>query len=469
MGEGRGRGRRCAQYIRMSTEHQRYSPAHQQATISAYAAERGHEIVAAYTDEGVSGVSIRGRAGLQKLLADVVGGCADFDTILVYDVSRWGRFQNPDQSAHYEFICAEAGVRIEYCAESFDNDGSLSSTLLKSLKRVMAAEYSRDLSAKIASAQARLAGQGYWQGGPPGYGLRRRMLGPDGRLGPILQTGQYKGIQGHRTILVPGPPFEVLTVNRIYRLYAYCGMTQRGVARLLNAEGVKADGGKLWTALRVHGVLTNRKYVGDLEFLKSASQLGERRWRTKPSDWQIAAGAFKPIVSRKLFQAAGQAMAQRQVLLSTEEMLAALRRLKETHGKITRKLINETPGLPNGQAFIDRFGSMAKACEAIGWPRADVPKLSRMPLPEDLILARLAALYAKHGFLSGELINLDPGLPSAHTIARRFGGLQEAYFRVGFDCMSEAELASPVGRARLVTAAFRRRELAARGTPRELT
>ena len=60
------------------------------------------------------GLRIDGRQGLKDLIADVVLGRADFDHILVYDVSRWGRFQDADESAHYEFICKQAGVRVEY-------------------------------------------------------------------------------------------------------------------------------------------------------------------------------------------------------------------------------------------------------------------------------------------------------------------------------------------------------------------
>jgi DNA invertase Pin-like site-specific DNA recombinase len=65
---------------------------------------------------------------LKNLISDVLLDRADFDCILVYDVSRWGRFQDADESAHYEFICKQAGVRGEYCAEEFQNDGSLMST-----------------------------------------------------------------------------------------------------------------------------------------------------------------------------------------------------------------------------------------------------------------------------------------------------------------------------------------------------
>jgi|GEM_PF-4346141 len=159
----------AVQYVRMSTERQDLSVAFQKAAIGLYAEERGYKILRTYADEGVSGLSIDRREGLKRLLAEVLSDQPDFSTILVYDISRWGRFQNPDQAAHYEYLCAEAGVTVKYCAEPFENDGSMSATLLKSVKRVMAAEYSRELSIKIAQAKGQLGAAGFWQGGPPGY------------------------------------------------------------------------------------------------------------------------------------------------------------------------------------------------------------------------------------------------------------------------------------------------------------
>ena len=72
-------------------------------------------------------------------------GTANFSVILVYDVSRW-RFQDADETAYYEFICKEAGIAVHYCAEQFENDGSLSATIIQGMKRAMAGEYSRELS-----------------------------------------------------------------------------------------------------------------------------------------------------------------------------------------------------------------------------------------------------------------------------------------------------------------------------------
>src|SRR5262245_66260662 len=88
--------RRAAQYVRMSTEHQQYSTANQEDSIREYADRRGYEIVCTYADEGKSGLNVAGREQLRRMIDDVQSGRANFEAILVYDVSRWGRFQDAD-------------------------------------------------------------------------------------------------------------------------------------------------------------------------------------------------------------------------------------------------------------------------------------------------------------------------------------------------------------------------------------
>src|SRR5574340_23511 len=200
----------------MSTEHQQYSTENQADKIREYAARRNIEIVRTYADEGKSGLRIDGRQALQKLIADVQAGKADFQIILVYDVSRWGRFQDADESAYYEYICRRAGIQVAYCAEQFENDGSPVSTIVKGVKRAMAGEYSRELSAKVFIGQCRLIELGFRQGGSPGYGLRRMLRDQAGEPKGTLNRGEQKSIQTDRVILVPGPPEEVQTVRWMY-------------------------------------------------------------------------------------------------------------------------------------------------------------------------------------------------------------------------------------------------------------
>src|SRR5207244_2483001 len=92
---------RAAQYLRMSTDHQEWSIEIQSAAIAVYAASHSMGIVRSYVDAGKSGVTITRRKGLQDLIRTVTRRRADFEVVLVYDISRWGRFQDVDESAHY--------------------------------------------------------------------------------------------------------------------------------------------------------------------------------------------------------------------------------------------------------------------------------------------------------------------------------------------------------------------------------
>ncbi|MCP1469660.1 DNA invertase Pin-like site-specific DNA recombinase [Sphingobium sp. OAS761] len=255
--------RPAAQYVRMSTDHQKYSTENQADIIATYAAERGFEIVRTYADEGRSGLNIAGRDALQQLIGDVRSGAADYQHILVYDVSRWGRFQDADESAYYEFICREAGITVHYCAEQFENDGSLSATIIKSMKRAMAGEYSRELSAKVFTGQCRLIKLGYRQGGPAGYGLRRHLVNERNELKAPLARGEHKSLQTDRVILVPGPPAEVAVVQRIYALFVNEHRSEREIAEILNGEGHRTDLGKPWNRAVIRQILINEKYIGN--------------------------------------------------------------------------------------------------------------------------------------------------------------------------------------------------------------
>src|SRR5688572_12358346 len=124
----------AAAYVRMSTEHQQYSIANQMDVIRGYATQRGWEIVREYSDDGKSGLNLQGRDALTQMIRDVQSATAPFSQILVFDVSRWGRFQDADESAYYEYQCRRAGVGVHYCAEQFENDGSPISTIVKGLK-----------------------------------------------------------------------------------------------------------------------------------------------------------------------------------------------------------------------------------------------------------------------------------------------------------------------------------------------
>ena len=240
------KGIRAAQYVRMSTDHQQYSIENQAVAIGAYAQAHDLNIVRTYRDEGESGLKLRNRAGLLQLLDDVQSDRADFDHILVYDVSRWGRFQDTDESAHYEFICKQAGIKVEYCAEQFANDGSMLSSIVKNLKRVMAAEYSRELSTKVHAGQSRIVSLGFRHGGPLGYALRRELVDGNRNAKGLLEKGESKSLQTDRVRIRQGTEDEVAVVRWIFQ-QCLKRNSDEAIARELNQRAIPTGMGRRWS------------------------------------------------------------------------------------------------------------------------------------------------------------------------------------------------------------------------------
>ena len=359
--------RRAAQYVRMSTEHQQYSTENQADKILDYAAHHGFEIVRTYADEGKSGLSISGRDGLQRLLADVKVGNTDFEAVLVYDVSRWGRFQDADESAHYEYTCKQAGILVIYCAEQFENDGSPVSTIVKGVKRAMAGEYSRELSAKVFAGQCRLIELGFRQGGPAGFGLRRVLLDQSGETKAALKTGEQKSLQTDRVVLHPGPPEEVEVVHQMYRWFVEDGFSEGPIVAELNRRGIKTDLGRPWTRGTVHEVLTNEKYIGNNIYNRRSFKLKRRHVVNPPDLWIRKDHAFDPVVPPDLFYMAQGIVRARTRRYSDQELLDRLRALYQAKGFLSGILINETEGMASASVYSHRFGSLPRAYTLIGF------------------------------------------------------------------------------------------------------
>ncbi|MEZ2416361.1 recombinase family protein [Luteibacter sp. RCC_6_2] len=357
---------RAAEYVRMSTDQQQYSTQNQSAAIAAYAAAHGMTIVKSYRDEGRSGVQIKGRHALQDLLGDVRDGKKDYDVVLVYDVSRWGRFQNPDEAAYHEFVCHLGGVSVVYVAESFSNDGTPFSAVLKGLKRAMAGEYSRELSTKVYAGQCRLIGLGYRQGGSAGYGLRRMRLDASGCPQGILEHGQRKAVMTDRVILVPGPTEEVRVVRRIFREFA-AGLGAAAIAHKLNADAISFLDGKKWNNHRVRALLTNAKYMGDNVFGRTHGSLHLPRVNVPEDAWVRRKSSFQPLVSRQLFFKAKERFERMAKKMGDEDVLSPLREIVAREGQITTRLIRDDPSAVSVPTLVRRFGGLRHVYRLIGY------------------------------------------------------------------------------------------------------
>ena len=357
----------AAQYLRMSTDHQQYSLDNQADSITRYAALNGFRIVKTYSDAAKSGLRLKNRPGLKRLLKDVMDGQSEFGAVLVYDVSRWGRFQDMDEAAHYEYLCKSTGVPVHYCAELFSNNNSLSDLLMKALKRTMAGEYSRELSMKVTAGLTRLARLGYKLGGSAPYGLRRQLLDVEGRPKQVLAFGERKSLANEHVTFVAGPAEEIAVINCIFREFADGCQSVNAIANRLNREGIPYLKNATWKADTLRILLQDPHYIGMQVWGRTTAFLSASVKRLPFQQWIIRPNAFEPIVSLELFLRAQEIFANFTIRLSNEQMLDRLRRVYKEHGKLSSRIIDQSPLCPGATAYMRRFGALLNAYKSLGY------------------------------------------------------------------------------------------------------
>jgi DNA invertase Pin-like site-specific DNA recombinase len=355
-----------AEYLRMSTEDQKYSIPSQQSAIRRYAAEHGFVVCRTYADPGRSGVLIKRRKGLAALLKDVVAGTTNCKAILVYDVSRWGRFHNPDESAHYDFICANAGVPVHYCAEQFSNDGTMQGFLMKAIKRTMAGEFSRELGVKVFDGLKRLVLDGYHAGALAPYGLERMLISPFGKKKAILKRGERKNLKTDKVVLVSGKRSEVERVRRIFSLCANERMNCPQIAAELNSKHLTYRG-KLWDSDVVLRILRSHQYLGLNVWARREQKMHGQSTLRPRAFWVTSKAHFKPIIDQATFDRAQRILAGHRVSYTSRALLSSLRRVLLRKGRLTSKIIDARRAGGYSGTYIRRFGSLFKVYEQVGF------------------------------------------------------------------------------------------------------
>ncbi|QBE66265.1 recombinase family protein [Pseudoduganella lutea] len=356
-----------AAYARMSTETQDHSIQHQLDAINQYTQARAMTVMRTFVDEGRTGLTLQQRPGLQALLTAATAQPCLFRAIVVYDISRWGRFQDVDESAFYEYLCRRAGVTVLYCAEPFSDDGSPMQALVKSVKRIMAAEYSRELSAKVWQAQCRFSRMGFKQGGLPGFGLCRVPVTANGTHRSSLRDGERKPAVTDRVALAPTTEADIRLVRRIYAMYLKQSMGDSAIAARLRAEGRVNHLGKPWDAATVRRILTSEKYCGELVFNRTTRRLRTPVAANPASAWVRCDSALMPMVSRATFDAAMSARAQRSSGPDRESILNGMRAIVRQYGTINVRLCRAA-GLPGKTTVQAMFGGYIQAYAAAGLP-----------------------------------------------------------------------------------------------------
>lgn len=363
----------AAQYLRMSTDFQDLSLSVQEEATRRYAQAQGLTIVSTYRDEGRSGLTLKQRSGMQQLLKDVAEPDCSFQAVLVYDVSRWGRFQDTDASAYYEYHCRLHGVDVVYVNEPFNSDRSAFSSLIKSIKRVMAAEYSRELGVKVRAGQDRAIHLGFQMGALPALGLVRAAVSKDGLRTRTLVRHERKGMQWDRIRWVLGSSEEVALVRRIFSIYITTHLSIHELARKLAAEGVVWRNGLPLSCDMLQRILQCEAYIGNFLWGRKAYPIGERR-SEGDSAFIRSVGVIEPIISSDVWE-----RAQTKRLLWRKQssdgalLLEQLRRALDQNPNLNILELNGL-GCRGAASYRNEFGSMAEAVRLVGGDPAQVAR-----------------------------------------------------------------------------------------------
>lgn len=358
---------RAAQYLRMSTDQQQCSLTFQREAIAGYATAHRIRVVETYEDAGISGLTLKKRPALTKLLVDVVSPVRKFTVLLVYDVSRWGRFQDVDESAFYEYTCRRAGVTVVYVAEPFENDGSPVTCVMKALRRAMAGEFSRDMSRRVFLGICVNVQRGFHGGGPPPYGMQRLLVDKYGVKRPLAPY-EYKNIRTDRIVLSPGPPHEAALVRRIFEWYTQKRTTAASIARRLNDFGICNRTGRPWGGQVILDILRNEAYIGTNVYSRTSSKLDAGWQRVPPSEWIRVPDAYQPLIEKHVFEKAQEKIRSWRAPPTRDDIITGLQRVVGKRGRLNQTLLRHYRSAPSVEQVMREFGSLYDAYRVIGYP-----------------------------------------------------------------------------------------------------
>ena len=231
--------RRVAAYARVSTNDidQRTSYNNQVDYYTQYIREHeGWEFAGMFTDEGITGTSIRHRDGFNAMIAAAMEG--RIDLIITKSISRFAR--NTVDTLTTVRKLKERGVEVYFEKENIftlDSKGELLITIMSSL----AQEESRSISENVT------------------WGMRRRFA--EGMV--YVPYERFLGYRKGRDCQFEIIPQEAEVVRYIYRLFME-GKSLCWIARHLTECGISTPTGRTkWGDNTVRNILRNEKYKGE--------------------------------------------------------------------------------------------------------------------------------------------------------------------------------------------------------------
>jgi len=233
---------RAALYCRVSSDRQREKEtiATQKRILAAYVKAQQWEISDWYVDDGVTGTSIEARPEFTRLLADA--GEGRFDVVVIVDIDRLTRSDDPRQRALIEYILKDNGIKVAVTntGELLDLDNA-THELIHGIKSWIAKEDRKKILERMAEGRKTKALQGKFINSRPSFGYRK-----DG--------------SGHLVI----DESEAKAVREIFSLYTQECVSMNDIALRLDAQGYLRRNGARWISGRISQTIKNTIYKGEL-------------------------------------------------------------------------------------------------------------------------------------------------------------------------------------------------------------
>lgn len=303
---GEDKIRAVAYYRHSAEDKQENSVAIQREQVERFAKKENIQIVEHFKDEGISGLTAN-RPGFQELFNTwVTNPQADrIDYILVYDASRFGRFQEMSEVWRWLGLCNERGIRLATATRGLPrNETSVVDSFIITLDFSMSGEFSKVLSEKVAYGSIKVAEQGYSAGGTAPYGYSRVLLSEDRERIGILEVGEHKIISNQRVTFEPSQKGEADVVKRIFREFVELGYLPMEIALGLNRGAIPTAQDRLWTAQGITKILTNETYIGTRVYNKTWGKLKHKKRHNPQSDWVRCLNAHEALINMEVFHKA---------------------------------------------------------------------------------------------------------------------------------------------------------------------
>ena len=331
-----------AYYRHSAEDKQENSVKIQRGHVERFALEHNITIIHEEVDEGVSGL-LANRPGFERLFDNWIKNvhAPDFDYVLVYDVSRWGRFQDQDQAGHYVYLCKKHGKDLVYVSRGFvDASNQLFSSLEISIQRYMAAEYSRQLSEKVFYGCVKVSQQGYSAGGMAVYGMARQLLDVNKKPIRILNTGEHKQIANERVSFTPKNDETTETVREIFDLFVNERLNIPEIASYFNQRKIFSTNRKQWNKSKIIKILTDETYIGTRIYNKTWGRLKQKSYKNPRSEWVVVPDAFESTIEKDIFKKA-QEKIYWMFPSNWRKGINAIKKIKKTiHNDIRKWLLN---------------------------------------------------------------------------------------------------------------------------------